>query len=131
MPESVCEVVERRVEVLSTDGRQTLTAAAVIGRSFDLDLLAALVDLDEVTLLEQLEAAVQASLLVESSDRVGRFSFAHALINHALYNGLGGTRRARMHLQIAEDARSAIRQRCGGALSGAGVALAVGDRIGR
>ena len=102
LPESVREVVERRVEVLGTDGRQTLTAAAVIGRSFDLDLLAQLVDLDEVTLLEQLEAAVQASLLVESSDRVGRFSFAHALINHALYNGLGGTRRARMHLQIAE-----------------------------
>ena len=53
-------------------------------------------------MLEQLEAAVQASLLVESSDRVGRFSFAHALINHTLYDGLGGTRRARMHLQVAE-----------------------------
>jgi hypothetical protein len=102
LPESVREVVERRVEVLGTDARQTLTAAAVIGRSFDLDLLAQLVDLDEVTLLGQLEAAVQASLLVESSDRVGRFSFAHALINHTLYNGLGGTRRARMHLRIAE-----------------------------
>ena len=74
----------------------------MIGRSFDLDLLAQLVDLDEVTLLEQLEAAVQASLLVESPDRVGRFSFAHALINHTLYAGLGGTRRARMHLQVAE-----------------------------
>ena len=102
LPESVREVVERRVEVLGADARQTLTAAAVIGRSFDLDLLAALVDLDEVTLLEQLEAAVQASLLVESSDRVGRFTFAHALINHTLYDGLGGTRRARMHLQVAE-----------------------------
>ena len=102
LPESVREVVERRVEVLGADARQALTAAAVIGRSFDLDLLAALVDLDEVTLLEQLEAAVQASLLVESSDRVGRFTFAHALINHTLYDGLGGTRRARMHLQVAE-----------------------------
>ena len=102
LPESVREVVDRRVEVLGADARLTLTAAAVIGRSFDVDLLAALVDLDEVTLLEQLEAAVQASLLVESSDRVGRFTFAHALINHTLYDGLGGTRRARMHLQVAE-----------------------------
>jgi class 3 adenylate cyclase len=102
LPESVREVVERRVEKLGTGARQTLTAAAVIGRSFDLDLLAQLVDLDEVTLLEQLEAAVQASLLVESSDRAGRFSFAHALINHTLYAGLGATRRARMHLQVAE-----------------------------
>ena len=102
LPESVREVVERRVDVLGTDARQTLTAAAVIGRSFDLDLLAQLVGLDEVKLLDQLEAAVQASLLVESPDRVGRFTFAHALINHTLYNGLGGTRRARMHLQVAE-----------------------------
>ena len=45
---------------------------------------------------------MQASLLVESSDRVGRFTFEHALINHTLYQGLGGTRRARMHLQVAE-----------------------------
>ena len=50
-----------------------------------------------------LEAAVDAALLVESTDRVGRFSFAHALINHTLYEGLGATRRARMHLQVAES----------------------------
>ena len=52
--------------------------------------------------MEALEQAVAASLLAESTDRVGRFSFAHALINHTLYEGLGATRRARMHLRVAE-----------------------------
>ena len=102
LPESVREVVERRVAVLGKGARQTLTVAAVIGRSFDLELLARLVEIDETALLDQLEAAVQASLLRESTDQVGRFTFEHALINHTLYEGLGGSRRARVHQGIAE-----------------------------
>ena len=86
----------------ATGARQTLTVAAVIGRSFDLELLARLVEIDETALLDQLEAAVQASLLRESTDQVGRFTFEHALINHTLYEGLGGSRRARVHQGIAE-----------------------------
>ena len=102
LPESVREVVERRVAALGDKTRELLTAAAVIGRGFDLALLARLVEIGEGELLEALERAVAASLLAESIDRVGRFSFAHALINHTLYEGLGATRRARMHLQVAE-----------------------------
>ena len=102
LPESVREVVERRVAVLGKGARQTLTVAAVIGRSFDLELLATLVEIDETALLDQLEAAVQASLLRESTDQAGRFTFEHALINHTLYEGLGGSRRARVHQRIAE-----------------------------
>ena len=43
-----------------------------------------------------------ASVLSESSDQVGRFRFVHALINQTLYEGLGATRRARMHQRVAE-----------------------------
>jgi class 3 adenylate cyclase len=102
LPESVREVVERRVAVLGQGARQTLTVAAVIGRSFDLELLARLVEIDETELLDQLGSAVQASLVRESTDQVGRFAFEHALINHTLYEGLGGSRRARVHRSIAE-----------------------------
>ena len=58
--------------------------------------------MSEARLLDQLEAAVQASLLRESTEVVGRFDFEHALINHTLYQGLGGTRRARLHHRVAE-----------------------------
>jgi len=73
----------------------------VIGRVFDVELLESMLEIDESQLLDQLEAAVAASLLAESDERVGQFRFAHALINQTLYEGLGATRRARMHQRVA------------------------------
>src|SRR5271156_1193650 len=102
LPESVREVIERRVERLGEEALEVLRLAAVIGRSFDLELLESIPDLDESLLLDHLEAAVAASLLAESSERVGQFRFAHALINQTLYEGLGATRRARMHQRVAQ-----------------------------
>ncbi len=81
--------------------REVLTAASVVGRRFDLEVLtSSWIGEDEV--LDAIEAAVGASVLVESFERVGRFSFTHALINHTLYEALSAARRARMHLQVAE-----------------------------
>jgi class 3 adenylate cyclase len=102
LPESVREVIERRVERLGNEALEVLTGAAVIGRVFDLELLESILDIEEGQLLDHLEAAVAASLLAESSERVGQFRFAHALINQTLYEGLGATRRARMHQRVAQ-----------------------------
>jgi class 3 adenylate cyclase len=101
LPESVRDVIIRRVERLGDEVREALTIAAVIGRSFELGLLARLMGTTESELLERLEAAVAASLLDESTERVGRFRFLHALINQTLYDGLGATRRASMHHRVA------------------------------
>jgi class 3 adenylate cyclase/tetratricopeptide (TPR) repeat protein len=101
LPESVREVIERRVDRLGEEARDALTFAAVIGRSFDLELLTQVVDTNENRLLDQLEGAVTASLLEESTERVGRFRFVHALIKQTLYEGLGATRRARTHQRVA------------------------------
>ena len=102
LPESVREVIERRVERLGDETLEVLRLGAVIGLVFDIELLAASSELQEDRLLDHLEAAVAASLLAESSDRVGRFRFAHGLINQTLYGGLGATRRARMHQRVAQ-----------------------------
>ena len=63
--------------------------AAVVGRTFDVELLDLLVKGDEDDLLDALAGGAQASSLVESPSASGRFSFAHALISHALYDALG------------------------------------------
>jgi class 3 adenylate cyclase len=102
LPESVREVIERRIERLGEESLEALRLAAVVGREFDLELLSAVVEMDETHLLDELEAAVAASVLAESSSQVGRFRFAHALINQTLYDGLGATRRARMHQRVAQ-----------------------------
>jgi hypothetical protein len=101
LPQSVRDVIGRRVDRLGDEAREVLTLAAVIGRSFELTLLARTAETTESDLLDRLEASVTASLLDESTERVGRFRFVHALINQTLYEGLGVTRRSSMHHRVA------------------------------
>jgi class 3 adenylate cyclase/tetratricopeptide (TPR) repeat protein len=109
LPQSVREVVGRRVDRLGSDARTALSAAAVIGRDFEIDLLLAVVEFPEARLLDLLEEAVAASLLQEMGERAGRFTFTHALVEHTLYEDLGRTRRARLHHRVAE----ALEEQCG------------------
>ena len=109
MPQSVREVVHRRVERLGEGCRRALTTAAVIGRDFDVELLRRVVPDPDDALIDLLDAAAQASLLQERPERAGWFSFAHNLINHTLYDGLGATRRAHLHRHVAE----ALEDLCG------------------
>ena len=109
LPQSVREVVGRRVEQLGPEVERILTVAAVVGREFDLDLLLAVVEAGEDALLDAMDAAAEASIVTESAERAGRFVFSHALVNHTLYDGLGATRRARLHRRIAE----ALEEACG------------------
>jgi class 3 adenylate cyclase len=109
LPPSVREVIGRRVERLGPDARTALSAAAVIGRDFDLDLLSEVVELSEDRLLDLLEQGVAASLLTESPERAGRFTFTHALVEHTLYEDLGRARRARLHRRVAV----ALEEQCG------------------
>src|SRR6202035_904523 len=51
LPESVREVIERRVERLGEETMEALRLAAVIGRSFELELLESILDLGEGLLL--------------------------------------------------------------------------------
>jgi len=109
LPQSVREVVGRRVERLGPDARTALSAAAVIGRDFDLELLSEVVELSEDRLLDLLEQSIAASLLKESPERAERFTFAHGLVEHTLYEDLGRARRARLHKRVAE----ALEAQCG------------------
>jgi class 3 adenylate cyclase len=102
LPQSVREVVGQRVDRLGEDMRRVLSQAAVIGRDFDLTVLAAVADTDEDTLLDEIDEAVAAGIVTEVEGSVERYSFAHALTQHTLYEDLGATRRARAHRKIAE-----------------------------
>ena len=102
LPTSVREVVGRRVSRIGEDVERVLTIAAVIGRDFDVDVLAKVADTDEDLLLDVLERGVGAAVLAESSTTIGRFRFSHALIQHTLYQELGATRRQRLHQRVGE-----------------------------
>ncbi|MEX2627656.1 MAG: BTAD domain-containing putative transcriptional regulator [Ilumatobacteraceae bacterium] len=107
LPVSVRQVIGQRVARLGGTTHRVLREAAVIGREFDLDVLAGVADINPDELLELLEAAVAAAVVVNPEG--DRFHFAHALIEHALYAELLPARRVRTHRRVA----SWLEQRCG------------------
>jgi len=109
LPDSVREVIGGRVVRLGASAGRVLSLAAVIGRDFDLSLLAEAAMTSEDEVLDFLDAAAAAALVRESSDTPGHYSFSHALIQHTLYEDLGPTRRSRAHRQVAE----ALEELCG------------------
>ncbi len=102
LPESVRDVIGRRLGRLSEPCAQLLTAAAVVGREFAVDVLEQVADLDEERLLEVLEEAIAARVIEEVAQRVGRYRFAHALIREALYEGVRRLDRMRRHRRVAD-----------------------------
>lgn len=107
LPASLREVVGQRVARLGDEAVRALSAAAVIGRDFDLPVVAVASGTDDETLLDLLDAAVAARLVVNVAGE--RFSFVHALVQHALYDSLNPARRARAHRRAAD----AIEALCG------------------
>lgn len=101
LPDSVRVVIGARVGRLGPDAERVLSTAAVIGRDFDVALLARATKTSEDDLLDILEAAATVSLVREITDAQGRYNFAHALIQRTLYEDLGPNRRARAHRAVA------------------------------
>ena len=101
LPVSVKEVVGRRLAGLGPDTERVLALAAVIGRDFDVPSLAAVAHLDEDAVVDLCDAAVLAAVL-QTTDDPDRYTFAHALIEHTLYDGLSPARRSRAHRAVAE-----------------------------
>jgi len=102
VPEGVRLVIGRRLKRLHETTQQTLTRAALVGRSFDLKLLEAVTDEREDALLAALEEAEAAHVIRVQSGRAIRWGFAHELIRQTLVSSIALPRRQRLHLQIAE-----------------------------
>jgi DNA-binding CsgD family transcriptional regulator/tetratricopeptide (TPR) repeat protein len=99
IPHSLRLLVQQRLERLSAAAVSVLTIAAVAGRDFDFDLLAAITGQDEAALLAILRELVAARLVVEQAD--DHFTFRHALTREAIYSGLLARERRRHHRAIA------------------------------
>ncbi len=101
VPESVADIVRRRVGRLSEPAREAVTAGAAIGPQFDLPIVQALLERTAEEIIDALDEAVASGLLVEVAESVDRFAFCHALAREAIYASLSRTRRLRLHLRVA------------------------------
>src|SRR3954452_16670765 len=102
LPDGIRDVIQSRVARLPEGSERVLQVAALIGRQFDLAVLERVVDMTEDDLLDALDAAVRAGMLLEAAGVPGRYSFAHALLRKTLEDDLTATRRARFHRRIGE-----------------------------
>jgi DNA-binding SARP family transcriptional activator len=99
VPEGIRDVVRARLKGLSPDCADALGAAAVLGDSFEVAVLAAVTATDEQALQAILDEVAEAGLVEEVA--AGRYRFAHRLTRDAVYAGLGPGRRARLHAAAA------------------------------
>src|SRR5262249_14191476 len=102
LPESVRDVIGRRLGRLTAACTKLLTAAAVVGKEFGLDALERIADLEEERLLEALEEALAARVVEEVPQAIGRYRFAHTLIRETLYQELRTLERVRRHHRVGE-----------------------------
>jgi class 3 adenylate cyclase len=97
LPESIREVVARRLRRLPASVNDVLDVAAVIGRQFDAVLLGRAAGQPVDVVLGALDRAVAAGVLQADPVVVGRYVFAHALIRQTVNASLGAARRAQLH----------------------------------
>jgi len=104
LPEAIAAVLERRLGRLSQGCQQLLGKAAVIGGSFELRQLVPMAgDADEDTVLDLLDEALNAGLLIEEGAGANiAYHFWHPLIISHLYSRLSAARRAQLHRRAAE-----------------------------
>jgi DNA-binding SARP family transcriptional activator/tetratricopeptide (TPR) repeat protein len=100
-PTGVRDVIAHRLARLDDAAVRALDVAAVCGLEFDVETLARVHDRPVVEVLEALDGAIAAGL-VAATDRGGRYAFAHALVAETIVSALPASRRARLHLHVAD-----------------------------
>ncbi|MEU9018565.1 AAA family ATPase [Actinomadura sp. NPDC048394] len=100
LPSGVRDVIEQRAGRLGPAAAAAVRRAAVLGREFTLPVFTAVTGEPP----EALDEAVAAGLV--RVDAAGTARFSHALVQEALYSGLGTVERERLHALAAEAVRA-------------------------
>jgi class 3 adenylate cyclase len=108
IPDTVQEAVMARVDRLDLRRKSVLQAASVVGGSFHLDVLEAMIeDRDDVpAVLAELE---DAEFIVPSDRTAGiEYAFRHPLIQEVTYDAILEARRRELHLEVAQAAEACL-----------------------
>jgi DNA-binding CsgD family transcriptional regulator/tetratricopeptide (TPR) repeat protein len=108
VPESLEVAVLTRAERLSPETRSVADAAAVIGRSFGIPLLAAVTERTPEDLAPSL-AELERAFIVVRADEPNHLDFRHALIRDALVAAIPAPTQRAIHGRVADAARASGR----------------------
>jgi len=95
LPPSIVAALQQRFMRLSAKSIDHLRVAAIIGRTFDLSLLATVLELEIEAVEESLLEAAHARLI--RTDQTESFTFSHDKIRECLYAEVSTSRRRRLH----------------------------------
>ena len=102
VPSGIDALIRRRLAQLDPRTRELLGAAAVAGREFGVELLAALGSWTAPEVSDALQEAIRDGIVVEVPGRVDRFAFRHALVRMTLYADQPPSRRMELHARCGE-----------------------------
>jgi tetratricopeptide (TPR) repeat protein len=103
MPETIRDVIIRRINRLEKDTIKVLRYAALIGRVFDYRVLFSLMGIDEERLLDCLDDLVGAKLIHENLESEEEtYKFDNTIISDVACTDLSRSRRRVVHGKIAE-----------------------------
>ncbi|HEX5829042.1 MAG TPA: AAA family ATPase [Candidatus Limnocylindrales bacterium] len=108
-PRGVRALLRERVTRVGETAAQVLAAAAVIGRTFDLDTVRSASGRSEDEVVDGLEELVARAIVRETAGpgAVGlAYDFAHARLRDTAYEAIGLTRRRLLHRRVAEALRA-------------------------
>ena len=102
VPENVRLILARRLKRFSDKEMRALSAAAVVGRSFSFQLLAAVSEIEIDELFAAIEKAQRMGIMVPSAQGPEKpFTFAHELVRQALLAEVSIARRQQLHAKVA------------------------------
>jgi tetratricopeptide (TPR) repeat protein len=102
LPDTVRQVIARRLARLPAATSDLLRVAAVFTGGIDFEVARRVAGLEEHAALDALDAALAAQLLAAAGGPTAAYDFPHALVRHTLYEGLSPARQVRLHRAVAE-----------------------------
>ncbi len=108
LPSGIRDLLQFRLDLVSDTGRQLLAAAAVIGRSFDYEMLHIVSGRSDDECVGALEELL-AHRLVRETDWPG-YDFYHDQLRDLVYTQVSGARRRLLHRRAADAISLALRR---------------------
>ncbi len=111
LPSTIRSAVGDRAARFSVGAQETLAAAAVIGRQFELILLQAVLDAEQWVVLDNIDELIRAGFVEELGE--ARFRFAHDRFREAIAERLSSEATRRLHLKVAAELEHELGRRSG------------------
>src|SRR5262249_29879182 len=108
LPEEVRQLLLRRIEALAPEVRQVLEVASVVGKAFEVAMVAASSECPVEEVEARCEALAAQHHVLEDTGltagpngmRGGGYRFQHVLYQQVLYEQIGTGRRAQLHRRV-------------------------------